>query len=51
VEYTTDLRSNLWTPVPSAVFTYSAPDLCQWTDDGTLTGGLSSTPLFYRVKQ
>jgi len=51
VEYTADLRSNSWTPVASAVFTFPGPGLCQWIDDGTLTGGLGGTARFYRVKQ
>ena len=39
IEYTSDLRSGGWTEVPSPVFTFPAPGMGQWVDDGTLTSG------------
>lgn len=51
VEYTTNLTSGAWTVVPSPVFTFPAPALVQWIDDGTQTGGLGGSSRFYRVKQ
>jgi hypothetical protein len=50
VEYTTNLQGNLWTPITSAVFAFPEPGVCQWTDDGTLTGGLNVPLRAYRVK-
>jgi hypothetical protein len=40
-----------WTPVTTALFTFPSPGVCQWVDDGTLTGGLNGPVRFYRVKQ
>ncbi len=51
VEYTANLQGGTWTPLASAVFTFPAPGLCQWTDDGTLTGGSAGKARFYRVRQ
>jgi hypothetical protein len=51
IEYTSDLGSGIWTAVPSPVFTFPAPGIGRWIDDGTLTGGLSGKARFYRVQQ
>jgi len=50
IEYTANVQSGVWTAVPSPVFTFPGPGLCQWIDDGTLTGGLGGAR-FYRVSQ
>ena len=39
IEYTSDLRSGVWTTVPSPALTFPAPGIAQWADEGTLTGG------------
>jgi hypothetical protein len=51
IEYTSNLRNGVWTAVPSPLFTFPGPGLCQWIDDGTLTGGLGGTARFYRVRE
>ncbi len=51
VEYTANLQSGTWTALASAVYTFPAPGLCQWIDDGTLTGGSAGEARFYRVRQ
>jgi hypothetical protein len=51
VQYTTNLTSGAWTPVPAPVFTFPSLGRCQWIDDGTLTGGLGGPARFYRVRQ
>ena len=50
IEYTSDLRSGVWTPVPAPVVTLSGPGFGRWVDDGTLTGGLTVPFRAYRVK-
>ena len=51
VEYTSDLGSNVWTPLPSAEFTFPLPGFSQWIDDGSLTGGEGAAVRFYRVRR
>jgi T5SS/PEP-CTERM-associated repeat protein len=38
-----------WSTVSEPAFTYPAPGLCSWTDDGTDTGGLGAPTRFYRI--
>ena len=49
IEYTSNLRSGVWTAVPSPQLTWAAPGIGQWVDDGTLTGGLAVPFRAYRV--
>ena len=39
IEYTSNLRSGVWTAVPSPVFTCPGPGFGAWADDGTLPAG------------
>jgi hypothetical protein len=51
IEYTSNLHSGVWTSVPSPVFTWAAPGIGQWMDDGKLPGGLNAPFCAYRVRQ
>ena len=50
VEYTTNLNRGVWTAVPSPAFTWPAPGVAQWVDDGTLPSGLAAPFRSYRVR-
>jgi hypothetical protein len=48
IEYCGSL-GELWTTVPTNYYTFPASNICQWIDDGTLTGGWSPSR-FYRAR-
>ena len=50
ISYSDDLMT--WSDVASPALSYPSPEVCEWIDDGSATGGTlpsSSPPRFYRI--
>jgi hypothetical protein len=50
IEFTDDSATAAWNVATGAVINLVGPGTCEWTDDGTLTGGLPGESRGYRVK-
>jgi hypothetical protein len=49
IECSTNL-GGMWWSIPATNVTYPATNLCQWVDDGSLTGGVNGNIRLYRIR-